>query len=159
MANPRRDDKWTRPRMAKTTLTELYDAYQLERLPSPATTKHYNMLLGLYRVDIQALNQDPENPLALRRNTVLLWRQAVLDRASSTTWNNYSSHMRALWNMGIEAKLLTEFHAMARRSLSFSEPSSSSRSASTSSCAWLSTASSLSSSLAPGISHACDLAS
>ncbi len=106
VAKPTPGILWMRSDMTTTTLTSLFEAYKLERLPSKATIKHYDKLLSLFRREIQALHQNPEKVRSLKRDTVLQWRVIILDRAARTTWNNYSNHMRTLWRFGLEAGLL-----------------------------------------------------
>lgn len=79
------------------TLWDALDAYRLERLPSAATLRHYNTVIALAERDLEALGRPVEDIARLTRQSVLLWREQVLNRAAIRSWNNYAVHMRALW--------------------------------------------------------------
>lgn len=80
-------------------LIEQYFYYKLLR---PTTMRSYRKVLRTFE-EFTSLN-----PAQVDQLTVLQWRHIVLGehKRSSRTWNNKVSHMRALFNFGMEQELL-----------------------------------------------------
>lgn len=55
----------------------------------------------------QLLNHYPNlRPQDITDEHIIEWRDVILSRAKSISWNNYARHLRAVYNFGIENELL-----------------------------------------------------
>lgn len=74
------------------------------------------LVLKLLKQDVAA--KDIED---INRDVLARWRDLVLTRARSTTWNNYYRHFRALWRFGAELGL-TDTDVLIRNRERFANP-------------------------------------
>ncbi|MEQ1966484.1 MULTISPECIES: tyrosine-type recombinase/integrase [Xenorhabdus] len=88
----------------KISWDELLDEYFFSHILRPATEWSYRKVI---RVFIQFLGETVL-PEQVTHRDVLRWRRHLLleKKQSSHTWNNKVAHMRAIFNFGIERKLL-----------------------------------------------------
>lgn len=78
-------------------LDQLLESYLQINVLRPASERQYRLVVRLFQ-------QDRGN-LALAEIDVghlAEWRRQILNRASITTWNNYRTHLRALWRFAMK---------------------------------------------------------
>jgi integrase len=92
-------------------IEELLEHYRERKTPSEFTLRHYNAVIMLFCRETRTADVEDVAP-----TTVAAWREAVLARASASTWNNYLAHLRVLWNWAVAEGLAREnpFAAVSR---------------------------------------------
>ncbi|MDC9583420.1 phage integrase N-terminal SAM-like domain-containing protein, partial [Xenorhabdus sp. PR6a] len=83
---------------------ELLDEYFFSHMLRPATEWSYRKVKRVF-VNFMGETVQPEE---VTHRDVLKWRRYLLgeQKQSSHTWNNKVAHLRAIFNFGIERKLL-----------------------------------------------------
>ena len=84
------------------TFKSLLERFFFEKNHREETQKSYIKVVNqLLRFDKNAL------PDTLLRDAIIKWRMKKLELIKPVTWNNYVTHLHALYNFGIETKLLS----------------------------------------------------
>jgi len=83
------------------TLNSLLASYLKYHTLRPSSIKNYRNCLERFsrETGISLLSEITEDCL-------ISWKNAVLQRATATTWNNYHTHLRALFNFAVKRKWL-----------------------------------------------------
>lgn len=84
-------------------IKELLNYYLIENKLRPASMRSYEGIARVFAVDLK--NPDLET---LTVRDFLCWREQVLSRARSSTWNTYHRHIRAMWRLGMRMDLLSQ---------------------------------------------------
>ncbi|SEN20050.1 tyrosine-type recombinase/integrase [Halomonas caseinilytica] len=97
-------DTTSLPDLDNITFPDLLTEYFFEKWLSPYTRRSYEVPVRRFRHFLG----DAAHPGDVSRRIVLRWRSAILcsphspDGLSTTSWNNYVRHLRALYNFGME---------------------------------------------------------
>lgn len=85
------------------SLDKLLSIYFETQILRPATRRSYSCAMKVFIKDnsIQYLHEVNEEML-------LNWRRTILERTSATTWNNYHTHLRALFTYANKKNLVHE---------------------------------------------------
>lgn len=78
------------------TLYSLFDLYKHDAVLRPATIRHFRFVVRLFS---RTVGDPPFTEIT--RDMILKFRDQVLGRAKSTTWNNYLRHLRAIGNFAV----------------------------------------------------------
>lgn len=91
------------------TLSDLVERYCVETVLRPASQQNYWAVIRLFHRDTGIAD-----PRHIRREDVLAWRNALLERASAHTWNTYRRHLKSLLNFAVRRDWLAEnpFHSV-----------------------------------------------
>ncbi len=81
----------------------LLRAYLENRVLRPSSERNYRQITSAIQKDLR-INYLQE----ATKKRILKWRKEVLERSSAITWNNYHTHMRALFNFAVEEHFLGE---------------------------------------------------
>lgn len=81
---------------ASITLDTLLDMYMHDSVLRPATVVHFRFVVGIFN---RTVGVHPFTEIS--RDMILKFRDQVLARAKSTTWNNYLRHLRVLGNFTV----------------------------------------------------------
>jgi integrase len=81
---------------------ELLQAYLKSHVLRESSIRNYRQIIRTIQKDLKVsfLNEVTEE-------AVLDWRNAILSRTSAITWNNYHTHMRALFNFALKKNWIT----------------------------------------------------
>lgn len=80
------------------TLYSLFDLYKHDAVLRPATVRHFRFVVGLFS---RTVGDSPFTEIS--RDMILKFRDQVLSRAESSTWNNYLRHLRAIGNFAVRS--------------------------------------------------------
>ena len=86
-------------------LQDLVAQYIKEKSLTTPTQKNYTRIADQFSRETGIVNLD-----SIDFEKLLAWRIDVIARSSSTTWNNYLRHLRALWNFAITRGYLHSDH-------------------------------------------------
>ena len=81
----------------------LLHLYLENRVLRPSSERNYRQITSAIQKDLR-INYLQE----ATKKRILKWRKDVLERSSAITWNNYHTHMRALFNFAVEEHFLSE---------------------------------------------------
>ncbi|MCB1738583.1 MAG: site-specific integrase [Gammaproteobacteria bacterium] len=82
-------------------LERLLEAYVQDRLPRPATRQTLTRIVRVFTADTGLTDI-----LSVTTQGLFDWRDRVLQRASTETWNTYHRHLRLLGNFGVKRGLI-----------------------------------------------------
>jgi len=82
---------------SKISLDKLLQSYLEYHVLRDASIRNYRQVISLLQNDLQIvwLHEADEK-------RILAWRNAVIARSSAITWNNYHTHLRALFNFALK---------------------------------------------------------
>ncbi|MCZ1250896.1 site-specific integrase, partial [Photorhabdus laumondii subsp. laumondii] len=90
--------------MDSMTWDNLLDEYFFARILRPDTESSYRKVVNTFKVFAGVSNR----PAQVTRQQVLAWRRYVLHQSGlkGVTWNSKIAHMRSVFNLAIEEKIL-----------------------------------------------------
>jgi len=85
------------------SLEQLLQSYLESHVLRDASIRNYRQIVSTLQKDLRITCLHEAN-----KAVVLRWRKAVLARSSAITWNNYHTHMRALFNFAVRENLIPD---------------------------------------------------
>lgn len=81
-------------------LKKLVDLHTTENILSRSTIKKYNSVVLIFVRDTGV------NSTTIKHETIINWRDDILNRSSAGNWNNYHRHMKALLQTAVKFKII-----------------------------------------------------
>ena len=81
------------------SLVQLLQSYLDSHVLRDSSISNYRQIVSIFQKDLHIVCLHEAN-----EDVILQWRKAVLSRSSVITWNNYHTHMRALFNFAVKKK-------------------------------------------------------
>jgi len=83
--------------VSSVSLDQLLQSYLESHVLRDASIRNYRQIVSILQKDLHIVWLHEANEAAILR-----WRKAVIARSSAITWNNYHTHMRALYNFALK---------------------------------------------------------
>jgi hypothetical protein len=83
--------------VSSVSLDQLLQSYLESHVLRDASIRNYRQIVSILQKDLHIVWLHEANEAA-----ILHWRKAVIARSSAITWNNYHTHMRALYNFALK---------------------------------------------------------